>query len=294
MTTSQKIAYFDCFSGVSGDMVLGALVDAGLPLEDLKAGLDRLGLEGFSVTATREMRGSLAGTKVHVEAREEGEPHRCLSDIQAILAESTLPQAVKEGAEAVFHRLAHAEAHVHGSSVEAVHFHEVGALDSIVDIVGAVLGLHLLGIEAAYCSAIPLGSGTIVTAHGRIPVPAPATLNLLASVGAPTLPSPAKTEIVTPTGAALMVALCQFQRPPMAVQQVGYGLGTKEFPWANALRVWVGESVTQDRPAAEGSAGHGHNHAHGHDHEHSHAHEHPHDHGHPHEHTHYHAAGGEQ
>ncbi|NLE75485.1 MAG: nickel pincer cofactor biosynthesis protein LarC, partial [Chloroflexi bacterium] len=169
------------------------------------------------------------------------EGQRGLREIEALLGASDLPALVQERARAVFRRLGRAEAKVHGMPLEAVQFHEVGAVDSIVDIVGAVLGLHLLGVEECYCSPLPLGSGYITTAHGRLPVPVPATLGILAEAGAPTLPSPAQTEIVTPTGAALMAELCRFQRPPMTVQRVGYGFGSKPLPWANAVRLWLGE-----------------------------------------------------
>jgi uncharacterized protein (TIGR00299 family) protein len=155
---------------------------------------------------------------------------------------------------AVIERLGRAEARIHGVPLEQVHFHEVGAVDTIVDVVGFVIGLDLLGVDHVYASAVPLGSGTIETAHGRLPVPVPATLALLASANAPTVAHPATTEIVTPTGAALLSQLAKFHRPSMHVQRVGYGFGDKQFPWANALRVWVGE------------LSHGHTHAYEQDH----------------------------
>jgi uncharacterized protein (TIGR00299 family) protein len=142
---------------------------------------------------------------------------------------------------AVVERLGRAEAGIHGVSLDQVHFHEIAAVDTIVDMVGFVVGLEILGVERVYASPIPLGCGTIQTAHGRLPAPAPATLSLLASAGAPTVPHPAQTEIVTPTGAALLCQLATFERPAMRVQRVGYGFGRKEFPWANGLRIWLGE-----------------------------------------------------
>jgi uncharacterized protein (TIGR00299 family) protein len=147
---------------------------------------------------------------------------------------------------AVFERLAGAEARIHGVPVDRVHFHEIGAVDSLVDIVGFVAGLELLEIPKLYASSVPLGSGTVDIAHGRIPVPVPATLALLADVGAPTRAHPAETEIVTPTAAALLAELATFERPAMRVRAVGYGFGQKEFPWANAVRAWIGEQEPRE------------------------------------------------
>jgi hypothetical protein len=155
-----------------------------------------------------------------------------------------LSDVVKARSMAVIERLGCAEAGIHGVALPEVHFHEIGAVDTIVDVVGFVAGLALLGVDQVYASAIPLGNGTIQTAHGRLPAPAPATLALLSSAGAPTVPHPAQSEIVTPTGAALLSQLARFERPPMRVQAVGYGFGQKEFPWANGLRVWIGEKGT--------------------------------------------------
>ncbi|MDQ5854469.1 MAG: LarC family nickel insertion protein, partial [Chloroflexota bacterium] len=179
-----RIAYWDCFSGISGDMALGALVDAGLDLDQLRAELQKLGVAGWDITAERDVRYGIAGTKVHV--RTEPQPvHRHLSDIRAILHESALDQDIRERALAVFARLADAEGAVHGISPTEVHFHEVGALDAIVDVVGVVVGLKLLHVDAIFASALPLGSGWVDAAHGRIPVPGPAVLQLLGAVGAP-------------------------------------------------------------------------------------------------------------
>jgi uncharacterized protein (TIGR00299 family) protein len=164
-----------------------------------------------------------------------------LQDIRRIVEGSTLSDAAKARSMAVMERLGRAEAGIHGVPLEEVHFHEIAAVDTIVDVVGFVVGLEILGVEQVYASPIPLGSGAIQTAHGRLPAPAPATLALLASAGAPTVPHPAQTEIVTPTGAALLSQLATFERPAMRVHGVGYGFGQKEFSWANGLRVWIGE-----------------------------------------------------
>jgi uncharacterized protein (TIGR00299 family) protein len=238
-----RVAYLDCFAGASGDMLLGALLDAGLSLDDLRAELGKLDLEGYELEAERKQQRGLTGTKLHVRDTLHAYPARHLHDIYHIVDGSALSDKVKRRSMAVIERLGRAEASVHGIPLEKVHFHEVGAVDTIVDVVGVVVGLELLGVAQVYASAVPLGSGTIQTEHGRLPVPVPATLALLAAVDAPTVPHPAQTEIVTPTGAALLAQLALFERPPMRVRAVGYGFGSKEFPWANSLRVWIGERL---------------------------------------------------
>ncbi|MGQ9568973.1 MAG: nickel pincer cofactor biosynthesis protein LarC [Anaerolineae bacterium] len=247
MSPSPRIAYLDCYSGISGDMFLGALLDVGLALEDLEASLRTLPLRGYSLHCERQVRGSVSGTRVHVRVEETEQPHRHLADIEAILEGGGLPRPVQERARAVFHRLARAEARVHHVPVEEVHFHEVGAVDAIVDVVGTVLGLHLLGVTEVYCSPLPLGSGFVQTAHGQLPIPAPATLALLAEVGAPTTPTPpAQAELVTPTGAALVGELARFGRPAMRLEALGYGFGQRDLPWPNALRLWLGRALAEE------------------------------------------------
>ncbi|GAP64282.1 hypothetical protein ARMA_2705 [Ardenticatena maritima] len=237
------LAYIDAQAGVSGDMLLGALVDVGWPLDALRTTVERLHLprEKWRVWAESVQRGALRATLVHVETDEEHH-HRHLPDIRAMIEAADLPEAVKQGAIGVFTRLAEAEAHVHGIAVEKVHFHEVGALDAIIDIVGVVAGFHALGITQVYASPVPLAHGWANTAHGRIPLPAPATLELLAAVNAPTRPAPGEGELVTPTGAALLAHLARFEQPPMRIQRVGYGAGQKTFPWPNVVRLWLGAS----------------------------------------------------
>ena len=235
------VAYFDCFAGASGDMLLGALLDAGLSMDALKAELDKLALDGYELSAERERQHGLTGTKLRVLDTLQAYPARRLHDIYHLLEDSDLSDSVKRQSASVIERLGRAEAGIHGIPLEEVHFHEVGAVDTIVDVVGFVAGLELLGVEQVYASAIPLGSGTVEIAHGRFPVPVPATLALLSSVGAPTVPHPAQTEIVTPTGAALLSQFARFERPPMLVRSAGYGFGSKAFPWPNGLRVWIGE-----------------------------------------------------
>jgi hypothetical protein len=238
-----KIAFFDCFSGASGDMLLGSLLDAGLSLKDLEAHLAQLAVGGYQLEAARVTRQGLTGTQLQVLPSEAADrPARNLSAIEAIIANSDLSQQVRLRSLAVFRRIARTEAAIHGTSVEDIHFHEIGAVDSLVDVVGFVCGLERLGIEGVYSSPLTLGGGTIQTEHGRLPAPAPATLALLAEVGAPTVPGPAATELVTPTGAALLSEFAAFERPAMSIKAVGYGFGAKTFDWPNALRVWLGHT----------------------------------------------------
>jgi hypothetical protein len=237
---NDKIAFFDCFSGASGDMLLGALLDAGLDLEDLRTDLARLPLSGYRLAAERGVSRGLAGTRFTVIDPGSDRPARTLSVIQDMIRASSLPEETGNRCLAIFVRLAEAEAQVHGTTIEQVHFHELGAVDTLVDVVGFVSGLERLGIDRVYASPLTLGNGTIQTEHGRLPVPAPATLKLLAGVNAPVVPSTAGTELVTPTGAVLLAHLATFARPAMQIEQVGYGLGSKELPWANAVRVWLG------------------------------------------------------
>ena len=246
MTSSVQIAYFDCFSGASGDMLVGSLLDAGLSLDALRQELEPLALSGYDLSAERRLQRGLSGTKFSVNVNLDEQPHRHLSDIEKILSDSTLPQADIKGSLAIFRRLARAEAKVHGTTIDHVHFHEVGAVDSIVDVVGFVVGLRLLGIQQVYSSPLTLGSGFIQSAHGRLPVPVPATMEILAEAGVPTQPSEAKTELVTPTGAAILSELAEFHRPAMRLGGVGYGFGSKELPWLNAVRVWLGEMDAED------------------------------------------------
>jgi len=221
-------------------MLLGALIDLGLSLDELRDALGRMDLQGYELEAEDQLRHGISGTKLTVRDSAREHPARHLSHVRALIQSSSLPERVKSVSQAVFERIAKAEGHIHGASPEEVHFHEISAVDSLVDIVGFVAGLELLGIERVFASSVPLGSGTIVAAHGLIPVPAPATLALLAEGGAPTRPHQAETEIVTPTAAALLAELATFERPAMRVQGVGYGFGDKEFPWTNMLRVWQG------------------------------------------------------
>ena len=236
-----NVAYFDCFSGASGDMLLGALLDAGFAFEDLKDDVARLGLTDVDLEVAPFVSHGISGSQFRVLDSSDARPARNLAAVQDILSGAALPGPVIDNALRVFRRLAEAEAEVHGTGVEEVHFHELGAADSLVDIVGFCSALHHLQIDKVHASPLPLGNGRISTEHGLLPVPAPATLELVARAAAPTVPSMAQTELVTPTGAALLTVLAQFSRPAMAPREIGYGFGRKKLPWANALRVWLGE-----------------------------------------------------
>jgi uncharacterized protein (TIGR00299 family) protein len=235
------IGYLDLPSGISGDMFLGCLVDAGWPIEQLRATIATLlpNPQDVSVESRDVMKGALRATLVEVSAADQ-KAHRHLHSVAEIIGNSELPATVKERSIAVFTRLAHAEAKVHGTSVEKIHFHEVGALDAIVDIVGVVAGVHELGIEALYASPLPMGHGWTNSQHGQIPLPAPATLELLAAANAPTRPAPGPGELVTPTGAALVCELAKFQQPAMRLQRIAMGAGQRETPWPNVARLWLG------------------------------------------------------
>lgn len=236
------ILYLDLFSGASGDMLLGALVDVGLAPDDLRADLGQLDLGGYELQVERVVRRGISGVQVSVRDAAEDYPARYLPDVQRLIRQSGLSARVQAAALAVFERLARVEARIHGVAVDEVHFHEIGAVDSLVDIVGFVAGLERLGVEQVFASAVPTGSGTVETAHGTLPLPAPATLALLAEVGAPLHPHPAQAELVTPTAAALLAELAVFAMPPMTIRAVGYGFGQKEFPWANVVRAWLGQA----------------------------------------------------
>ncbi|HEY7350301.1 MAG TPA: nickel pincer cofactor biosynthesis protein LarC [Ktedonobacterales bacterium] len=239
----MTLAYLDCFSGMSGDMFLGALLDAGLSFERLQAGLAALRLEGYRLVLEPYADKGIHGKRFSVQPLETPQPERHLSEIRQIITASQLPQAVQQHALAIFQALGEAEAQVHGVSVESVHFHEVGAVDALVDIVGAAIGLHELGVEHVYASPLPLTTGQVETSHGLLPVPAPATLELLRQVGAPWTPRAAEGELVTPTAAAILATYARFETPAMVIRQVGYGFGRKRLPWANCLRLCLGEPV---------------------------------------------------
>jgi uncharacterized protein (TIGR00299 family) protein len=239
----MKLAYFDCFSGISGDMTLGALVDAGVSAELLRADLRVLQVPGWELSTEKVWKNGMSSTHVLVKT-EDQQKHRSLSTILEILKTSQLAAPVRERASAIFTKLGGAEAHVHDAPLEKVHFHEVGAVDAIVDIVGACICFHALGIDRFACSPLNVGGGTAKMAHGVLPVPAPATARLLQ--GAPTFSNGVQRELVTPTGAAIVATLCDSfgPQPPMTVSAIGYGAGTADLEGQpNVLRIMIGESA---------------------------------------------------
>ncbi len=258
----DRTLYLDCFSGISGDMFLGALVDLGAPLEGIRAELAALPVAGYRVEVERRAASGIMGTAFRVLLDDEGESGhghghghahadgpeahgRSYADIAAMLDAAPLSPAVRRGAQAVFLEIARAEASVHGVHVEDVHFHEVGAVDSIVDIVGGLAALHLLGVDRVVCSPLSDGTGTIRSRHGVIPVPVPAVVKMLEGTSIPFRTGTADTELVTPTGMGLAKVLADSfgPLPAMAVERVGYGLGTREIGRLNALRAVLGGPV---------------------------------------------------
>ena len=239
----MKVAYFDCFAGISGDMTLGALVDAGLSFAALKSELDKLSVREFTLSQRRVEKHGIAGTKIDVNARE-GHVHRHLKDVLKIINSSSISASAKEKAARVFQKLAEAEAKIHGTTIEAVHFHEVGAVDAIVDVVGAIVGLELLNIEAIYASKFRFGSGHTRGAHGAMPVPVPAVVEM--TKGFPAERTDIPYELVTPTGAALLTALATNigETIQLRTESTGYGAGTRDVEQVpNLLRIEIGELV---------------------------------------------------
>jgi uncharacterized protein (TIGR00299 family) protein len=238
----MRIAYFDCYSGISGNMALGATLDAGAGEGKLREILAGLRIKDFRLRVKKEMRQSLAGTFVQVVNLARNPRERHLSDIQKLINRSRIHLDIKEKSIHVFQRLARAEARVHRKTADEIHFHEVGAVDAIIDVVGTVAGLWLLKVDRVYASPLPLGSGEVECEHGRLPVPAPATLELLK--GVPVIGDQSGLELVTPTGAALISSLAEAfgPIPAMRLEGVGYGLGTRDIPSRpNLLRLILGQ-----------------------------------------------------
>ena len=277
--TMTKLAYLECPTGISGDMCLGALVHAGVPLEYLREQLDRLEIsDEYELRSELVERNHQQATKVHVDLRrshshpshppepDDGAGHshhhhhppvRHLPEIEGLIEAAGLPQRARDWSLAVFRMLARAEGAVHGIAPERVHFHEVGATDAIVDVVGTCLGLDWLGIDRLYCSALPTGGGTIRAAHGLLPVPAPAVLKLWEMGEVPIYSNGIDRELVTPTGAAISVTLAEFfgAPPPMRLQKVGLGAGSRDLVLPNILRLWIGDSMGERGDAERGRWG---------------------------------------
>ena len=257
---ARRAVYFDCFAGVSGDMIIGAQLDLGVDAEALKLQLASLGLKDYEIRIRRVERAGIAATKFDVEVDEKAQPSRKLDDIRRIIDGSGVSKASKQRSIQIFERLAEAEARVHGTNPDNIHFHEVGAVDSIIDTVGAVIGFEMLGVERFFCSALRVGSGRIEAAHGLLPIPAPATAELLH--GVPVYAGELEGEFVTPTGAAIVGTFCEEfgPLPSMRVARVGYGAGSRDprgFP--NALRLILGDmqeiSQTETKEGSQTKAG---------------------------------------
>jgi len=274
------LLYVDCFAGASGDMILGALIDAGLPLDELRRALGSLGIEDYELATERVLRAGVSATKfkliehahahshehahahahshthshehhhthdhAHPQTHAHAHGHRSLREIESLIAKSALTPSARDRAIALFRRLAEAEAAIHNMPVEQVHLHEVGALDSIIDIVGAVFALDWFHADRIVCSPLNTGSGMVRCAHGHFPVPAPATARLIASAGAPAYASGPSVELLTPTGALLTTgyATSYGPLPSMSIERIGYGAGDREFPdFPNVLRVFIGTAA---------------------------------------------------
>jgi pyridinium-3,5-bisthiocarboxylic acid mononucleotide nickel chelatase len=236
------IAYVEPLSGASGDMLLGALLDVGLSSEALRDALHTLPLPDWRLESRPVRRGAIGATQALVVTEERDAPTRGLAEVLGMIDQGRLPGAAASQARAIFTRLAECEAHVHRTSMQEIHFHEVGAADAIADICGVTAGLALLEVEHLYCGPLPLNSGGwVAAAHGRLPLPAPATLELLARAEAPTIPHPAQVELLTPTGAAILTVLARFERPAMRLHAAGYGAGGRTEPEPNVLRLTLGE-----------------------------------------------------
>lgn len=250
----MKTLYFDCFAGISGDMTLGAFLDAGVDGEYLIKELDKLGVSGYHIEIEKRQKRGIMGTQCHVIMDHHEHVHRYFSDIRAIIENSTLSEAVKETALAIFRRVAEAEGKVHGLSVDEVHFHEVGAVDSIVDIVGAAICFHALAPDAVYASKINVGKGFVKCAHGLLPVPAPAVAEILATTDFPVYALGTDGEAATPTGVAILAELAEYapNLPEMKVKKIGYGFGEREFEVLNGLRILVGESELNIKAQQDG------------------------------------------
>ena len=240
----MRIAYFDCFSGASGDMILGSLIDAGLSLRLLKEELGKLRIPAINLRVRKVLKAGISATQVIVEGRDEKRSHRNLKEILRIIERSGLGAEVKEKSKEVFQRIVSVEAKIHRKPIEEAHFHEIGGLDSVVDIVGSVWGLCQIGVDEIHVSKVNVGTGFVKCLHGILPVPAPATLSLMK--GKPIYSSGVERELLTPTGAALLTSLgSEFGPiPPMSVERVGYGAGRDDLPHPNLLRLIIGTSAS--------------------------------------------------
>ncbi len=238
----MEIAYFDCFSGISGDMILGSLIDLGLDIEYLKNEFKKINLSGYEINAEKIKKRDISCIKVNITVKDK-QKHRSLKEINALIDKSELNPEVKKKSKDIFLKLAKAESKVHNIDIDKIHFHEIGAIDSILDIIGAVIGLDKLNLKKIYCSTIPVGRGFVKSAHGKLPIPAPATSELLK--GIPTYSTKVEGELTTPTGAAIITSLTNNfgEMPLIQIEKIGYGAGKSDFDHPNLLRIFVGESL---------------------------------------------------
>jgi uncharacterized protein (TIGR00299 family) protein len=234
------VAYFDCFSGICGDMILGALIDLGVDKDYFIGEIEKLNLSGYKINFKKIQFDDISATDVDIVVSEK-QHHRNLDDINRIIDESLLDNQVRHLSKKIFHRLAVAESKVHNTSIENIHFHEVGAVDSIIDIVGASIGLKKLKISKIFCSHLPLGTGFVKCEHGVLPIPVPATVELLK--GIPVYQTQREQELVTPTGAAIITTLASNfgEIPKIKTKKIGFGTGKTKSKYPNVLRVLLGE-----------------------------------------------------
>jgi uncharacterized protein (TIGR00299 family) protein len=239
----MKVAYFDCFSGISGDMILGALVDLGVDVDYLKGQFKKIDISGYDIKAKKVEKQHIHGTKVDIVIKEK-QRHRSLKDINELIDKSGLDKEVKQSSKKIFLKIAEVESKIHNIDINKVHFDEIGALDSILDVVGAVIGLKKLNIEKVYSSHLNLGRGFVECSHGLIPVPAPATAEILK--GVPVYSTNVEAELVTPTGSAVITSLTNDfgPMPPMTIDKLGYGAGKADFQHPNLLRIFIGDLVS--------------------------------------------------
>ncbi len=240
----MTIAYFDCFSGICGDMILGALIDLGLDINYLKKELEKLDISGYEIEIKKVEKNHITGTDVYITVKEK-QHHRSLRDINNIIDNSELDDEIKELSKKIFSRLAEAESKIHNVKIDDIHFHEIGAVDSIIDIVGAAIGLKKLGIKNVFCSHLPIGKGFVTCSHGTIPIPAPATVELLKDV--PVYQTDINHEMVTPTGAAVITTIASHfgEMPLMKIKKIGYGAGKIESENPSLLRIFLGKLEKQ-------------------------------------------------
>jgi len=237
----MTVAFFDCFSGIAGDMILGALIDLGVDREFLRQELEKLDITGYSIDVKKVKKNNISASDVYITVNFEEQHHRSFKDIKKLIDNSQLDSDVKDLSKKIFHRLAVAEAKVHNVDVDEVHFHEVGAVDSIIDIVGSVICLKKLRIKKVFCSNLPLGNGFVNCSHGVIPIPAPATVELLKNI--PVYQTDADHEMVTPTGAAVITTIAEGfgEMQSMKISKIGYGAGKIKSSQPGLLRVFLGE-----------------------------------------------------